>query len=175
MRPKERIKPFLIYIEREWMKDPDLRFGQLLFNLGIGPGDMKTYQMEMKDYPLPHELVREIETWGKYKESTITRFGIKDNYINIPIKDLDIKHIKNILKTQSHIKGKKIEKILKEELKFRKKNKIKGGRNNMANWGAWLAFVGGILSVIGQWSGYYLALIGGVVAVVGAFVAFNNK
>ena len=45
----------------------------------------------------------------------------------------------------------------------------------MAGWESWAALVGGVLSVIGQWStGYYLALIGGVLAVVGA-VAMMNK
>jgi hypothetical protein len=37
-------------------------------------------------------------------------------------------------------------------------------------WGKWVALVGGIIAVIGQFwgAGYYLPAIGGVVAVVGA-------
>ena len=39
----------------------------------------------------------------------------------------------------------------------------------MATWGSWVALIGGVIAVIGQWSaGYYLPLIGGVVAVIGA-------
>lgn len=39
----------------------------------------------------------------------------------------------------------------------------------MADWGSWVALIGGIVSVVAQWvPGYYLAVIGGVVAVIGA-------
>ena len=40
----------------------------------------------------------------------------------------------------------------------------------MGNWGSWLALIGGILSVIGQWvtTIAWLPLIGGVVAIIGA-------
>lgn len=43
----------------------------------------------------------------------------------------------------------------------------------MASWGKWLAVVGGIVAVIGQFWGvtYYLPLIGGVVAVIGALAS----
>lgn len=42
----------------------------------------------------------------------------------------------------------------------------------MANWGSWLALIGGVVSVIGQYStGYYLALVGGVLAVIGGISA----
>ena len=42
----------------------------------------------------------------------------------------------------------------------------------MAEWGKWVAVVGGVIAVIGQWvPGYYLAAIGGVVAVVGGFLS----
>ena len=38
----------------------------------------------------------------------------------------------------------------------------------MAGWASWLALVGGIVAVVGQWTpAYYLPLIGGVLAVVG--------
>ena len=38
----------------------------------------------------------------------------------------------------------------------------------MAGWGAWLAIIGGVLSVIAQWvPGAWLAVIGGVLAVFG--------
>lgn len=42
----------------------------------------------------------------------------------------------------------------------------------MANWGGWVALVGGIVAVVGQWAdGLYLPLIGGIIAVVGAIGA----
>ena len=47
----------------------------------------------------------------------------------------------------------------------------------MAAWGKWVAIVGGIVAVVGNfWGGaaptqYYLPAIGGVVAVVGGFLS----
>ena len=43
----------------------------------------------------------------------------------------------------------------------------------MADWGKWLAIVGGVLALIGQFygAGYYLPLIGGLLAIVGGFGA----
>jgi hypothetical protein len=39
----------------------------------------------------------------------------------------------------------------------------------MANWGTWVALIGGIIAAIGQWvTGYWLPVIGGVIAIVGA-------
>jgi hypothetical protein len=39
----------------------------------------------------------------------------------------------------------------------------------MANWGSWVALIGGIIAVIGQWvTTAYLPLVGGVIAVIGA-------
>jgi hypothetical protein len=42
----------------------------------------------------------------------------------------------------------------------------------MAEWGKWVAIIGGIVAVVGQFWGvaYYLPLIGGVLAVIGGFV-----
>lgn len=46
----------------------------------------------------------------------------------------------------------------------------------MANWGSWLALVGGVISVIGHWSaGWYAALIGGVLAIIGAIAIMSGK
>jgi len=41
----------------------------------------------------------------------------------------------------------------------------------MAEWGKWVAIIGGIVAVVGQFWGaaYYLPLIGGVLAVIGGF------
>lgn len=43
----------------------------------------------------------------------------------------------------------------------------------MAAWGKWVAIVGGVIAIIGQfWGGnYYLPVIGGVVAIVGALAS----
>ena len=43
----------------------------------------------------------------------------------------------------------------------------------MAAWGKWVAIVGGVIAVVGQFWGvdYYLPAIGGVVAVVGGFLS----
>ena len=39
----------------------------------------------------------------------------------------------------------------------------------MASWGSWVALVGGVLAVLGQWMATgWLPVVGGVVAVVGA-------
>lgn len=117
MRNTKRIKPFLKYIEQEWIKNPDLRFGQLLINLGLIEDTTKDWVKEILDYPLPYEVIREIATWTSYKNDKY-----KTNYI----KDLETSHIKNILKTQKQfISETDIEHILKNELNYRKLNKIK--------------------------------------------------
>ncbi|MDD5191626.1 MAG: hypothetical protein PHH54_02110 [Candidatus Nanoarchaeia archaeon] len=43
----------------------------------------------------------------------------------------------------------------------------------MAAWGKWVAIVGGVIAIIGQFWGatYYLPVIGGVVAIVGGLGA----
>jgi hypothetical protein len=120
MRNSDRIKPFLNYIESEWNSAPDLRFGQLLTNLGIiTNNDMENYYREIEDYPIPHEYVRQIISWGKMLNDTTYPV-----YKYIYIKDLAISHIKSILKTQKHISD-RMKNILQEELKYRKKYKLK--------------------------------------------------
>ena len=113
MRNKNRIKPFLKFIEKKWLESPDLRFGQLLINEGIVSDDIRTWSAELSAYPLPHEFMRVIQTWGTYGK------GMSCGKTDVFIKDLETDHIKTILKTQSHIKDTSIERILKEELKFR--------------------------------------------------------
>jgi len=45
----------------------------------------------------------------------------------------------------------------------------------MAGWGLWLALIGGVLSIIGQWvTTASLPLIGGVVAIIGAIGAMSK-
>jgi hypothetical protein len=127
MRDIRRIKPFMRWLEKEWLRNSDIRFGQLLINKGLVVDNLVTWNDEMENYPLPFELIREITTWGKYTSSFITKeISIPiPQYKQIRIKDLETSHIKAILKTQKHIKGSKIEEYLKEELKYRKTNKIK--------------------------------------------------
>jgi hypothetical protein len=46
----------------------------------------------------------------------------------------------------------------------------------MAMWGSWVALIGGVVSVVGQWAtGYWLPLIGGVIAIIGALGAMMDE
>jgi len=47
----------------------------------------------------------------------------------------------------------------------------------MAGWGSWVALVGGVIALIGQFWGasYYLPALGGIVAVIGAVGAMMAK
>lgn len=45
----------------------------------------------------------------------------------------------------------------------------------MANWGSWVAIVGGIIALVGQWyTGAWLPAIGGVVAIIGGIGAMMS-
>ena len=48
MRDTKRIKRILKLIEDKWSKAPDLRFGQLLINLGIAEDTMRLWSNEDK-------------------------------------------------------------------------------------------------------------------------------
>ena len=112
MRSIKRIKPFLKYIGDEWEKNPDQRFGQLLINLRIIKDNLYDWNTEISDYPIPHEVIRNIQTWETNgKDDKI--------YRELYIKNLDTDNIKSILKTQKHISD-NLKGILKNELKFRK-------------------------------------------------------
>lgn len=116
MRSEKRIKPFMKLLTEMWEESPDLRFGQFLINTGLVADDMVTWNSEMLDYGISHKYLRGIQTWGTYGKDG------KSEYEDIYIKDLATEHIKSILKTQTHIFGTPLEKVLKEELKWRKKN-----------------------------------------------------
>jgi len=46
----------------------------------------------------------------------------------------------------------------------------------MAGWGAWLAIIGGVVSVVGEFQvDAWLALIGGIVAVIGGIGVLTSK
>ena len=108
MRSPKRIKPFMKWLTTEWEKNPDLRFGQMLINEGIVMDDIRTWSMEISTYPLPHENMREVQTWGSRGKDVF-------------IKDLDTDHIKAILETQNHIKDTSLERVLVKELNHRVK------------------------------------------------------
>jgi hypothetical protein len=116
MRSPRRIKPFLKWIESEWLKNPDLRFGQLLINLGLVDNSIGTWRYELSDYPIPLDVARGILTWGTYGKNG------KGKYKEVYLKDLDTDHIKQILKTQKHIEDMPIRYYLKLELNSRRKN-----------------------------------------------------
>jgi hypothetical protein len=46
MRDIKRIDRILLLIETYWKENPDLRFGQMLINLGIIPDTLPSWNME---------------------------------------------------------------------------------------------------------------------------------
>jgi len=105
------------WLTKEWKQSPDLRFGQLLINKGLVEDSLGTWNAEISDYLIPHEIMRKIQTWGTLGKDR------KSERKYIFIKDLDTDHIKAILKTEKHIKQTPLEDVLKAELKYRKKKK----------------------------------------------------
>ena len=58
MRDTKRIKRILTLIEKHWNKDPDMRFGQLLINLGVVDDTIRVWSNEDKDL---EDYLKEIE------------------------------------------------------------------------------------------------------------------
>ena len=86
-------------IEKEWLKSPDQRFGQLLSNLGLVPKDIKDYiwNIEEDDWLIKNGYcnIEDIKFWGinyykNGKQRKTTKFKL--------LKNLDVDHIKNIIK-----------------------------------------------------------------------------
>ena len=86
-------------MEKEWLKSPDQRFGQLLSNLGLVPKDIEDYiwNIEEDDWLIKNGYcnIEDIKFWGvnyykNGKQRKTTKF--------ILLKDLDIDHIQNIIK-----------------------------------------------------------------------------
>lgn len=48
-RPISRIPEVLELLKQKWMENPDLRFGQLLIDLGIAPDDLQFWHLEDQD------------------------------------------------------------------------------------------------------------------------------
>ena len=53
MRDPKRIKKILKALENRWTEFPDLRFGQLLINLGVCEDDMRLWTLQ-DDITLKH-------------------------------------------------------------------------------------------------------------------------
>lgn len=107
MRSKKIKEAFIKFIEEKWINS-DERFGQFLINNGIITDSPFNWNAEISEYPLPHKEMRKIQHWGTYGKSG------KEEYKEIPIRDLDKDHIKMILKTQTHL-SENLKEILKKE------------------------------------------------------------
>jgi len=94
MRPKERIKPFLKIIEDYWKENQDLRFSQVLVNMGIVPNTLGHwyYKEEYETFPDPS-----IMFWGNRGKSGRAKL----KYISIDKMNTD--HIEACLKTQKYM------------------------------------------------------------------------
>ena len=100
-----------------WLKNPDLRFSQILVNLGIIPNIPGSWYYIEEDEILEKLEIptREYLLWGQNYDKNI---NLLPETIYKPIKDLSIEHIQAILdgdfaKTEKYIK------CFKEELKLR--------------------------------------------------------
>jgi len=85
--------------EKEWKENPDQRFGQLLSNLDLVPKDIENHiwNIEEDDWLIQNGYcnIEDIKFWGvnyykNNKKRKTTKFKL--------LKDLDIDHIKNIIK-----------------------------------------------------------------------------
>jgi hypothetical protein len=70
MRDPKRIRPFLAELARIWEKDPDMRFGQLLVNMGFGgsPGGGRDPWFAEEDEWL--EAFKAWEAWTENNRGT---------------------------------------------------------------------------------------------------------
>jgi hypothetical protein len=67
MRDPERIKKILALIEELWNKEPDLRFGQLMINLGAFPDFPFLWNMEDDKWEEWFKEQLEKQRWRKLK------------------------------------------------------------------------------------------------------------
>ena len=86
-------------IEKEWLKSPDQRFGQLLSNLGLVSKEIENHiwNIDEDDWLIQNGYcnIEDIKFWGvnyykNGKQRKTTKFKL--------LKDLDTDHIKNIIK-----------------------------------------------------------------------------
>jgi len=59
MREKARIKRILKLIEDYWLKHEDMRFGQLIINMGIADDSNRVWQRE--DWDLEEDLINDLK------------------------------------------------------------------------------------------------------------------
>lgn len=85
-----------------WLQIPDLRFGQMLINLGYIPDRFRLWDIEEVDWMLQNGLVggREILFWGQQFDKDGNKLS---KVIYKPIKDLETDHIEKILETQPRL------------------------------------------------------------------------
>lgn len=117
MRPTERIDIILNIIKSEWKKNPDLRFIQLLSNLGIDDTNGPLYFIE------DTELMKKI--FPNINPAKYTMWGTRGKSGNSPItykclSELSDSHLESILKTQIQITD-ELRNIIQLELDERKK------------------------------------------------------
>ena len=107
---KEKIKEF-------WLKNPDLRFSQVLINLGIVPNISGFWYYLEEDEILEKLEIpqREYLLWGQNYDKDM---NILPKTIYKPIKDLDTDHIQAIL-DGNFCKSEEYKKCFEEELKLR--------------------------------------------------------
>lgn len=119
MRNPKRIPQLLDRIEELWKQVPDMRFCQLLINLGIITPGTDSWYTEDEDILINTLDINpsEVLYWG-----TRGKTGTKPvKYVLI--KDLDTDHIKAILKTQDQI-SKRYRETFENELKSRKSKNV---------------------------------------------------
>ena len=85
-------------IEKEWLKSPDQRFGQLLSNLGLVSKEIENHiwNIDEDDWLIQNGYCNseDIKFWGiNYYKNGKQRKSSKDKLL----KDLDIDHIRNII------------------------------------------------------------------------------
>lgn len=86
-------------IKEEWLKSPDQRFGQLLSNLGLVTKEIedRIWNIEEDSWLIKNGYcnIEDIKFWGvNYYKNGKKRKTVKFKLL----KDLDIDHIKNIIK-----------------------------------------------------------------------------
>lgn len=111
------IKKNIKTIKRYWKENSDLRIGQLLISIGYIPDNLRVWSKECNAFLRALGVSqKEYQLWGTYGINNNQKIKFK------LLKDLDISHLNNILKTQNLSLD--IETIIKNELKFKKKKVI---------------------------------------------------
>lgn len=110
-----------VKIEKFWLSNPDLRFSQVLINLGIIP-NVSGFWYYMEEDEILERLgiePREYLLWGQNYDKNM---NLLPNTVYKLIKDLRTDHIQAIL-DGGYVKNSKYSKCFEEELKLRSKNK----------------------------------------------------